>query len=450
MELSALFTAVRKNWTFAASGVLVGLLASFAVLMTSEVVYRSTSEVFLTTPGWGGPTTLGNVDNSPFRGDEFSRQRAQTYIRVVEGVDFAQRVSDRMQGTVSTGDVSSHLSVRVVPDTVLLEVTAGSTDPVLARDTASAAAAQLSADIERLETPAGLTVSTVQPVQVGAAAIPTEPSSPRTMMILLCGLTLGALAGLSAVVVRERLRRTVDDPRVVADLVEAPVVGTAPAPAADDVDAGFDAIRYDLQFRGPAVTSGSMVVTSARSDDGRTSTVEGLARAYARAGASVVTVDADFRSDSTAGDALGLSNVVAGDTDVRRVIGTRDGVDHVPTGAHPLEPARVLEHLRFAETVRELAQIYDVVIVDAPALADVDDARTIARITDVTIMAVPLGRITPGELARAVADLVGVGVRVDGVVLTHTATARTRSGYTAPSRHDMPSPFTAQTGTVNR
>ncbi|MGB3770848.1 MAG: hypothetical protein WBA00_06875 [Rhodococcus sp. (in: high G+C Gram-positive bacteria)] len=448
MNIAEFASTVGRRWTTVVTGVLLGALVSAGLLLTSDTVYRSTSELFLSTPGWGGPTTLGNSDSSPYQGDEFTRQRAQTYIRLIEDMDFSQRVSDRMQNTVSAEQINSHLDVRVVPDTVLLEVTGGSDSPTVARDISVAASEQLSEDIRTLETPAGLRVSTVQPVPVGSARIPSQPSSPNTVLILLGGVTLGLLAGLSTMVVRERSRRTVEDPETIAAVSGRPVLAMLPDAS---TESAFDDFRYNLEFLGPRVESGIMLVAGQGKSVGRTSTVQGLAAAYQRAGRSVVTVDADFRTShgSVGNESNGMSNVILGEVTVDRALTSVDGVAHLSTGVHPSEPARLLENERFAEVLQDVASRYDIVLVDSPDLQLFDDARTIARIADATILTVAAGRTTTDEIAEAISGLRAVGVDIAGTVLTYSGAARARLGFLAPpDNHD--SPTTAQTGTVTR
>ncbi|KIQ11795.1 polysaccharide biosynthesis tyrosine autokinase [Rhodococcus sp. MEB064] len=448
MDTGEFVRTAAKRWTTVVGGVLLGLLVASAVLLTSDTLYRSTSQLFLSTPGWGGPTTLGNSDSSPYQGDEFTRQRAQTYVRLVEDMDFSQRVSDRMQGAVSADDISSHIGVRVVPDTVLLEVTAGDASPTVARDISVAATAQLSDDIERLETPAGLKVSTVQPVEVGSARVPSEPSSPHTALTLIAGVTVGLLAGLSLMVVRERSRRTADDPETIAVVSGRPVLASL-SDASRDAD--FDEFRYNLEFLSPRVESGIVLVAGLGRGIGRTSTVHGLAAAYRRAGRSVVTVDADFRSDhrSSSDAGRGISNVVLGEIDLTRALTSSDGVAHLGSGIHPAEPARLLEDPRFAEVLTALSASYDIVIVDSSDLGRFDDARTVARLADVTVLVVASGRTTTPEITRSISELRAVGVDIAGTALTHSATKRARLGFVAPP-DDQDTPTPAQTGTVTR
>lgn len=444
MNWSEFVDAVARRWKAPLVGLLLGLLGGSSVLLMVEPVYESSTRLFLATPGWGGPTTLGNSDSSPYQGDEFGRQRAQTYVRLAEDTDFARRVSERMGGAATPDDVSAHLDVRVVPDTVLLEVTAGDPSPERAREIAASAADQMTADIETLETPSGLLVPTVRPIGVGSATSPTEPAFPAVIPVLLTSGTLGLLIGLSVVVVQVRIRRTLDDVDELAAATGVTVVGDGASPP-DAADC--DALRYGLEYLGPRIGSGVVAVVGGGASIGRSSMSRGLCDAYRRAGRTALVVDADFRR-ATSSSTSGLSDVVLGHVGAAQTVVRTACCPTVPSGSHPAEPARLLEHPRFAGVLSELAGSYDLVIVDTPDLRRFDDARTVARLADAVILVVAAGTTTADDVKGDVLALDAVGVRVGAAILTRNGRVRRRRGHVQPPALSTPS--RARTGTMTR
>ncbi|MDQ1203275.1 hypothetical protein [Rhodococcus sp. SORGH_AS_0303] len=59
MNIASFSATVGKRWTTVVAGVLLGLLVAVGILLTSDTVYRSTSQLFLGTPGWGGSDDPG-------------------------------------------------------------------------------------------------------------------------------------------------------------------------------------------------------------------------------------------------------------------------------------------------------------------------------------------------------------------------------------------------------
>jgi len=198
MNPSRFFGVLRDKWVVVGISTLLGLLVGVLLTLLTPTTFKSSTQLFLTTPGWGTPTTLGNADSSPFQGDEFSQQRAGTYTRLAEGADFSARVASRL-GEGGLRDVES-ISVRVVPDTVLLEIS-GTTDSAdRALQLTNAASDEMNETIRRLETPSGTLIPTVQPLTVVTASAPTSPAGPQTIPNVLLGLVVGSLVGVTGVI----------------------------------------------------------------------------------------------------------------------------------------------------------------------------------------------------------------------------------------------------------
>ncbi|MER5838240.1 hypothetical protein ABT116_48075, partial [Streptomyces sp. NPDC002130] len=75
MNPSGFFEVLRDRWIVVGISTVLGLLAGVLLTLLTPTTFKSSTELFLTTPGWGTPTTLGNADSSPFQGDEFSQHR---------------------------------------------------------------------------------------------------------------------------------------------------------------------------------------------------------------------------------------------------------------------------------------------------------------------------------------------------------------------------------------
>lgn len=428
---------IGAHWRLALVLTLIGLLLPIGWSLASAPEYRSSARIFLTTPGGrGAPTTLSTAGTSPYEGDQFSRQRAQTYVRLVAGDDFAARVASRLGRPELAGTVSDAVSARVIPDTVLIEVAAVTTDPTEARDVAAAATDQLSDEIRALETPTGMRVPTVDPTTVSSAYVPTETNGPRTAYLTAIGGSVGLAAGLTAAVFAARLRRTIDRPEDVVEVLGRPVLGSIPHTGVTST-APYDELRYNLEYLDPHFTSGVLLVTSTRAEEGKTSVVTGLSRAFAQTGKLVVTVNGDLRNQA-GGEVIGLTNVIAGDLPVGQalVIDPDIGLAVLPSGPAPAEPAAVLESAEFGRMFQQLRTVFDVVIVDSPDLARFDDARVLAAHSDAVLLAVSTGSLGRDELVGAKVALDSVRAPLVGAVVTKTDRGRDGSqahfGYRGP------------------
>lgn len=259
--------------------------------------------------------------------------------------------------------------------------------------------------------------------------------TPRTGLLLPVGLGLGLVVGLG----QAALRRP--DTRVfgaadLADLapdVEVPVLGIIGADG-EGVDAAetqedYRKLRTSIGLLGLGDGAGAaVVVSSSVADEGRTTTAVSLAQAMARAGESVILVDADLRSPGVA-SALGLSDgeglvgVLTGestfDDEVRDLVPGFLAV--LPAGTAPHNPSELLGTAAMADLLAELVSSYDYVLLDSPALLPVTDAVVLGAQSAGVLLVARAGVVRREEVRDAVAVLEGAKVPVLGVVVNGVA-----------------------------
>jgi capsular exopolysaccharide synthesis family protein len=168
-----------------------------------------------------------------------------------------------------------------------------------------------------------------------------------------------------------------------------------------------------------------LLITSAGSQEGKTTSAVNLAIVLAQSGLRVLLVDTDMRRPrlhkafGIPHTADGLSRAIVGEAAVLDQV-RETGVPNLsllPCGATPPNPAELLHAERFHRIVEELAAHYDRVIFDSPPLGPVTDAAILARVTDGTIMVAKFGHTSRDGLTRARRQLVDGGVNVLGCIL---------------------------------
>src|ERR1700730_8330460 len=154
----------------------------------------------------------------------------------------------------------------------------------------------------------------------------------------------------------------------------------------------YRALRANISFSGIDHPLKSIVVTSAASNEGKTTTVINLGIIMAQAGPRVLIVDTDFRRPSihevmglagTGSSPLtGLSNVMVGTARLDDVI-METGFDRlglVPAGAIPPNPSELLGSRRLQTVMDELKERADVVLMDTPPCLAYSDAFLISSL----------------------------------------------------------------------
>jgi capsular exopolysaccharide synthesis family protein len=282
------------------------------------------------------------------------------------------------------------------------------------------------------------------PVIVPApVAEPTVPVRPRRSLNIAVGIFVSFGLGIALVCLLEHLDHSVKVPEHLTTGLTLPLLGVVPrirrtaltqrgghlwtlgAPDSVDADA-YRNLRASLlgvaDRLGPIAT---LLVTSAKAGEGKSTTALNLAATCARAGERTLLVDVDLRRPSLAevfadGRVLetGLVDVLRGALPWQRTVVRTDlpNLDFLPTGDTREIPIEVLGTLELRQLLIGLANHYDRVILDGPAVLGLADCRMLGRIVDAAVLVVRSGSHELRPLQRAKAMLEQSGVVLAGVV----------------------------------
>jgi len=274
------------------------------------------------------------------------------------------------------------------------------------------------------------------------ATAPTSPVKPQPVRTGLLGLLVGVTLGLVLACVRELLADSVTDKddfeRVAAGV---PVLGLIPLVGAwrdkvapylvsmDDPTSAaaeaYRALRTSIQFIGLDQPMRTLQVTSANSQEGRTTTLANLAVALARSGSSVVIVCCDLRRPrvheffSLTND-VGFTSVLLGKTPLAAAVQEvpdQPRLSLLASGPLPPNPSELLSSRRTVEVLGSLQAEFDIVLIDTPPVLPVTDALVLSGRVDATLLVAVAGATTRKEAARAVELLRQVDAPLVGAVL---------------------------------
>ena len=137
-------------------------------------------------------------------------------------------------------------------------------------------------------------------------------------------------------------------------------------------------------------------MTSSVHGEGKSLTIINLAYAIAESGRRVVLVECDLRLPTLRKKlglpkTTGLSNLLAGNTGEKATL-HKDvlikNFDVVLAGDIPPNPSELLGSKAFANLVDNVAESYDVVLLDLPPVGEVSDALVVSKVADGLIVVV--------------------------------------------------------------
>lgn len=279
---------------------------------------------------------------------------------------------------------------------------------------------------------------------------------PKPLKRAVLGGLLGIVLGIALALLAEALDRRVRSEEELEQVLGVPLLGRVPAPPrhASDVNElvlitepesieaeSIRRLKTSIEFLNLERGARTIMVTSAVPREGKSTTVANLAVAFARSGRRVALVDLDLRRPFLhrffrTGVGLGMTDILVGSETVAgalRPLAVAGGVMPVPpsrngkprTAGPRTEPAAaqttlsllpagtvpstgieslsdVLENERLSSVLDELADQFELVLVDTPPLLSVGDAMSLTARVDAVLLVLHTGIQRPlvHELAR--------------------------------------------------
>jgi succinoglycan biosynthesis transport protein ExoP len=292
-----------------------------------------------------------------------------------------------------------------------------------------------------------------------------ESASGNMVQTIVLGAAFGLLLGIGLALVREQSDHKLRRAEQVTTAFGAPVLTTIPRsralkrrkPFADlppQVAEAFRMLQMNLRFARETPIR-SVMVTSARTGDGKTTVSWNLAAAAASAGLSVALVEADLRRPSLADrygldHGPGLSDVLQGDCSIADATqGQGHGsLDHprahdvLVAGSPAPNPWALIQSSAMARVLDVLCRDHDLVVIDTPPLPHVSDAISILPHVDGALITVTVGSTSSDDASRLRDQLQGLDANVLGIVANGGSAM---SGYAAYAR----TPIAATNGSDN-
>ncbi|MHB0858721.1 MAG: tyrosine-protein kinase domain-containing protein [Anaerolineae bacterium] len=283
-------------------------------------------------------------------------------------------------------------------------------------------------------------VSIVEP-----AAVPGNPSSPRTSLNLALGTLIGIVAGVALAFVLDNVDPTLYTASDVARSAGVPIVGVVPAlslrrqqrnhafllnpDGSGPAHEAFRSVMHSLL----STTAGSpkaLLVTSAEPAAGRSTVVANLAVTIGKTGRRVIVVDGDLRQPSlhqvlSVSNTVGLATLLLDPSaigDANRLGSTLQqtrlaGVQVLTSGPVSQHSADMLGSIEMARIVAHLCRQADIVLLDSPAMLSAADAVGLAEVVDQVLLVAAAAEATDTSLKNALVQLNRVRARVVGVLL---------------------------------
>ena len=282
--------------------------------------------------------------------------------------------------------------------------------------------------------------------------------APRKAMILALSLMLGGMIGAGLVLLRNWLRKGIQDSSELEKL-GLPVFATinynkmadtgtrrqgklpilAVEETADLTVEALRSLRTSLHFGMLDAKTPTLCITSAHPEAGKSFVALNLAVVSAQAGQRVCLVDADMRRGQLRRhfemprNQPGLAEVISGNVAIEdaMVRGAVDGLSFLPSGRYPPNPSELLMRAEFSRLVAWCAENFDLTIFDTPPALAVTDPVIVARNTGTTVFVARHDVTHLGEIEASIKTFSAANLNLSGAILNgfDPKKARGRYGY---------------------
>src|ERR1700686_410467 len=289
---------------------------------------------------------------------------------------------------------------------------------------------------------------------INAARVPTSPSEPNIPRNLSFALVLGIISAVGLAFLLESMDNTVRTPEQAQAISGLPSLGMIPLGSKStsrgaagkrlaltaskevvetvtqvrpqsQMAESYRALRTSLLLSNLGAPPKVIMVTSARPQEGKTTTSINTAIVLAQKGVRVLLVDADLRRPSIhktlgMGPRSGLSNVLTGSATLQQTITTSPILPNLfimPAGTPPPNPAELLASSNMGDLIVELRELYDHIVIDTPPTLSVTAAVVLSPRAAAPILVIRSGQTTKPALRCARDILMQVNAHVAGVLL---------------------------------
>ncbi|SMC82264.1 polysaccharide biosynthesis tyrosine autokinase [Polynucleobacter kasalickyi] len=290
---------------------------------------------------------------------------------------------------------------------------------------------------------------------------PEKAVRPNKPLIVVIGALLGIILGFLVCQLIATLSGLIRDPKKLEQTVSLPILAILPI-APDQIEhiertedkgvfmlsqekststpvESLRSLRTSVLFNLSEKTRSKVIlITSAVPGQGKSFISSNLAFLLASTEKRTLLIEADVRKATMRRYVkfdpikdLGLTNFLQNLVPLEGVIkhDVYPYLDFVPAGKRIKNPGDILSSDRMLTMINQLAEKYDYVVIDSPPLLPVNDARALAKASDMILFVVRQEMCSTNEVLEALNLLDKGGSKVDGLVFNGFIPSQIKYGY---------------------
>jgi capsular exopolysaccharide synthesis family protein len=300
---------------------------------------------------------------------------------------------------------------------------------------------------------------------INSAEVPTVPALPKKSRDMALATVIGLAGGIGLAFVLEFLDNTLKNPEEAENYLRLPNLGVVPefssingkslygprelsrqlsldhnshnSPALppgkelvtshgsySSIGEAYRNIRTALLLSRAGGPPKITLITSAMSREGKTVTAVNTAVMLSQLGANTLLIDADLRRARchrvlAVDNLLGLTEVLTGARDVREMVRSTEipNLYFLSAGSVPPNPTELLNSAKMMDTMAQLKEHYEYIVIDSPPVLPVSDSLLLAKMTDGVVIVADGGATPRHQVKAACARLEYARAKILGTIL---------------------------------
>jgi capsular exopolysaccharide synthesis family protein len=179
----------------------------------------------------------------------------------------------------------------------------------------------------------------------------------------------------------------------------------------------------------------TVMMTSAKQDEGKTTTICNLAMVMTELKKKILLIDLDLRKPAVhktykLSNKKGLTDMLMNKDNYKLYLqNVYHGLDVLTSGIIPANPAEIINSKALKELLKEVSHDYDYIFLDAPPVMLISDPITISTYSDAVILTIKHGNTEKDLAKRAVESLKQVNANIIGIVLNNIPVSKQSNYY---------------------
>jgi capsular exopolysaccharide synthesis family protein len=294
------------------------------------------------------------------------------------------------------------------------------------------------------------------------ADIPSDTAGPRRGVFILLSFFVSLLGGIAIAFLIDHFDNHIKDHEDLDRFVQLPALGMVPEMAnfkmiygkpqpyvsiglAGESGSGiskltklkaldyspstaeaYRAFRTSMLLSATGPSPKTILFTSSKPGEGKTTTAVNTAVSIAQLKANVLLIDCDLRRPSVSTvlgleESSGLTTYLSGEIELENVIQKLPipNLSVIPSGSIPQDPTELISSKKMKAMLQTLSDRYDYIVIDSPPVINVTDPVILSTLVDGVVLVVHAGRTSREAVQRSRQELLSVGADLLGVVLNN-------------------------------